>query len=171
MDHALSDIRILKLAEMYERAYEEFVLEMAEKYVHDDAIKKQLHKLAGPIDKHGERIAAAIERLNARLGDVDRASLERAALRDILDVERSARTFYLRYVEEVHDPDVAFLFRALAHEEGEHIRIAEDALALSDKKAGRVHLGEEAERALRLMEGSPRWEDASGIGRTRVTRA
>lgn len=155
MDPTLSDIGILKLAQMYERAYEEFVLEMAKKYVHDEDVKKRLAKLVGPADRHGERIVAEIERLNTSLGDVDRASLERAALRAVLHVERSARAFYMKFVEEIHDPGVAVLFRTLAREEAEHIRAAEDALAISDKKGSRPRLGEDTERLLRLMEHSP----------------
>lgn len=162
MNDRVDDIRILKIAEMYERAYESFVLEIAEKYVHDPAVKKLIHKLAGPNEKHGERIASAIERLNAQLGIVGRASLERAALRDVLDIERSARAFYMKYVEEVHDPGVAALFRALAHEEGEHIRIAEDALALCDKNHARAHLGVETERLLRLVAASQGEADPLG---------
>lgn len=157
MDPTLSDIRILKLAEMYERAYEAFVLEMAQKYVTDMDIRQKLRKLVDPNDGHGERIAAAIERLNQRVRDIDRASVERAALRDVLHVERSARAFYMKFVEEIHDPGVAVLFRTLAREESEHIRAAEDALAISDRKSGRPHHSEDTDRMLRVMEySSPR---------------
>lgn len=154
MDATLSDIRILKLAEMYERAYEAFVLEMARTYVHDPEARAKLDALAGPSDKHGERIAAEILRLNASLGPVDQAAVERAALRDVLEVERAARAFYLRFVEEVHDPAVAELFRALAREEGGHVRIAEEAIQLNDRKAGRFRIRPEVERELRLMENA-----------------
>lgn len=171
MDPQLSDIRILKLAEMYERAYEAFVIEMAQNYVTDLEIRQKLRKLVDPNDGHGERIAAALVRLNARVAPVDRASLERAALRDVLEVERSARAFYLRYVEEIHDTEAAQLFRQLAREEGEHVRIAEDALAISDRKHARPHLGAGAERALRLLDDSPSWEGTSDLTRTRLSKA
>lgn len=169
MEHALSDLRILKLAELYESAYETFILEMAEKHVRDEAVRSELHKLAQPSGAHGRRVADAIQRLNARLGPVDRAAVERAALLDVLEVERNARAFYMRYVEEIHDPEVAALFRALAREERWHIRIVEDALALSDRKAGRPHLGDQAERALRLLDVPPALE-REGVGRTRLSK-
>lgn len=62
MNPILSDIRILKMAEMYERAYEGFVPEMVERHVKDDSLKTRLRALAAPTDGHGERIAARIER-------------------------------------------------------------------------------------------------------------
>lgn len=167
MNEILSDIRILKLAEMYERTYEAFVLEMAAKYVQDAKVKESLAKLAGPSDKHGERISAHLERLNGSLGEVDRASLERAALQDILEVERSARAFYLRFVEEVRDPEVAELFRELAREEGGHIRIAEGALALNGRKTGRSKPDTEAERRLRMLDDAPSWEGTSDFRNAR----
>lgn len=171
MNPILSDIRILKLAEMYERAYEGFVLEMVERHVKDDSLKTRLRALAAPTDGHGERIAAHIERLNRRLGAADSAMLERAALLDVLEVERSARSFYLRFVEEVHDPDVAALFRELAREETNHVRLAEDAVALHDRKAGRIRMGFETERSLRLLDAPPLWEGSSDFGPTRSSRA
>lgn len=171
MDQTLSDIRILKLAEMYEHAYEAFVLAMAVEHVHDPAIRKKLQAIAGPKDRHGERIADEIKRLNAKLGPTDQVSIERAALQDVLEVERAARAFYLRFVEEIHDPKIAELFRELASEEARHIRIAEDALAMNDRKAGRPHLGNATERMLRLIEDAPSWEGTVDLSRSRDTRS
>lgn len=151
MKDILGDIRILKLAEMYERAYEGFVLEMATRYVRDPQIKKRLEALVSTTDGHGERIAAELARLSALVGEDERESVERAALLDVLEVERSARGFYLRFVEEVHDPLVADLFRDLAREEGAHVRIAEDALAQNDKRSGRPRLSAETQRMLRML--------------------
>lgn len=169
-EHIIGDIRILKLAEMYERAFETFLLEMAKKYVQDPAIRKKLAVLADPKDDHGERIAREIDRLNAELGAPDHASIERAALQDVLEVERAARAFYLRFVEEVRDPKVAELFRQLAREEAGHIRIAEDALALHDRHSGRLQVGDATERMLRLMEDPPSWEGTVDLDRTHLAR-
>ncbi len=152
MNPDLSDIRILKLAQMYERAYEAFVREVATEFVGDDAIKAKLGELSGPLDNHRDRIAAHLDRLNRKMGPVDPHVVERAALRDVLDVERAARAFYLRFVEEIHDPHVARLFRDVAREEAMHVRIVEDALALNDKKLARPHVGPGTERMLRLMD-------------------
>ena len=151
MDHRLGDIRILKLAEMYERAYEAFVLDLASRYVHDTEVVARLRALAGPADDHGARIAAELQRLNGTLGEVDQAALERAALQDVIAVERAAREFYIRFVEEVRDPRVADLFRHLAREEAAHVAIAEGALALSDRKAGRIKIAPETSRFVRMM--------------------
>lgn len=169
-ERVLGDVRILKLAEMYERAYEAFVLEMAERYVQDPDVRARLAKLTASTDKHGERIAAEIERLNAQLTDADRLGVERAALQDVIEVERAAREFYLRFLEEVHDKGVADLFRALAREEAAHVRIAEAALGVSDRKAGRPHVGEATERLLRLVEDAPSWEGSIDFGSTRMAR-
>lgn len=153
----LSDIRILKLAEMYERSYEDFVLQMAQRHVFDEAIREKLSGVVDPSEAHGERIAAQLTRLNARLGEIDRVHVERAALQDVLEVERSARSFYLQFVEEIRDPEVADLFRALAREEAHHIRLAEDAIQLHDRKFSRSRLSPEATKLLRIVdeEGGP----------------
>lgn len=165
MPDRLSDIRILKLAEMYERAYEGFVLDLATRYVDEPEIQAKLRALAGPSDDHEARIVAELERLNQEIGPLDRAAIERAALQDVLAVERAAREFYLKFVEEVHDRRVAQLFRSLAREEAAHVLIAEDALAINDRKAGRVKLGPEVARFLRMMdEHAPSQDD---LGRAR----
>lgn len=153
MNPILDDIRILKLAQMYERAYERFVLEMAQRYVRDVDVQRALEQLAKPRDRHAERISRELTRLTSLVGDADRASLERAALLDVLEVERAAREFYVRFVEHAHDPKVATLFRELASEERRHETLAEGALALSDRKAARVQLGSEAEKVLRTLGG------------------
>lgn len=166
VNHRLSDIRILKLAEMYEHAYEAFILDMATRYVQDPDVKTKLRTLAGPSDDHEARITGELERLNKDLGTVDRAAIERAALQDVIAVERAAREFYLKFVEEVHDPAVAELFRNLAREEAGHVRIAEAALALSDKKAGRPRLGPDTSRLLRMMADNASVDDLSPSRRT-----
>lgn len=162
VDPRLNDIRILKLAEMYERAYEGFVLEMAERYVWDPDIRGRVARLVAPADRHAERIAAELGRLSALADDADRAAFERAALRDVVEVERSARSFYLRYMDDLEDEGARKLFRELAKEESAHVRIAEDALAL-DERRRQASPDAETERMLRLMEETPIWEGTSDI--------
>lgn len=130
----IDDLRLLKLAEMYERAYEAFVLEVAERIVRNDAVREELRKLVGD-DRHGERIAAEMTRINAQLGPSDHADVEVAAVEDVVEVERAARDFYLRIVDRVHDPRLVELFRDLATEEEGHMRIALRALVLANGKA------------------------------------
>jgi rubrerythrin len=127
----LNDLRLLKLAEMYEAAYERFVLEVAGRMIEDEDVRALVMTLASPQDRHHERIVEQVERLNAALGPEDRSGILHAALLDVAEVERAARDFYLRRVDEVHDPGVAGLFRQLAHEEAQHARIAQKALDLA----------------------------------------
>jgi rubrerythrin len=131
----LNDLRLLKLAEMYEEAYERFVLEVAGRIVQDEEVRRPLMTLVAPTDQHHERIVAQIERLNARVGPEGQRSVERAAILDVCEVERAAHDFYVRVADQVHDPEVARLFRALAREEAGHMRIAAGALALAERKA------------------------------------
>lgn len=170
VDPLLNDIRILKLAEMYERAYEGFVLEMADKYVRDDEVKRRLHRLVAPTDRHGERIGVELQRLNALASEADQTAIERAAIRDVLEVERAARAFYLRFVEDLQDARCADLFRKLAREERAHVRIAEDALALSGKHTGRILIDDEMRRMLRLIEDTPSWEGTSDLSDVSVSK-
>ncbi|HEV8359961.1 MAG TPA: hypothetical protein VGR28_05825 [Candidatus Thermoplasmatota archaeon] len=147
----LNDIRLLKLAEMYESAYERFILELAARVVDDPQLRAGLGKLTDPNDRHGERIVAELERLNAKLGPADKPGVVRAALLDVADVERSARDFYARNADRVHDGRVAKLFRELAQEEGRHLHIAEDLLRIAARGvvgAGADLAGMEALRLL-----------------------
>lgn len=136
----LNDLRILKLAEMYELAFERFVLEMATRVIRDEGTRQRLANLAGPKDDHHGLLVAEIKRMNAALQPEDQAALEHAALLDVIEVERAAREFYLSHVDQVRDPAVVALFRRLAREEARHVEIAEDALAASDAHAGRQRL-------------------------------
>lgn len=129
-DPILHDIRLLKLAEMYERSYERFVLEMAAQFPEDDDVQEHLRQLVGGEDDHGARITTELSRLNAEAGDLDPVLIQRAALMDVVEVERTAREFYIKNADRAHDPAVASLFREMAREESQHIRLAEDALAL-----------------------------------------
>lgn len=138
MRHEVNDVRILKLAELYEVAYERSVADIAAQFAEDAMILEGLSRLVSPEARHPERIVEALERLNARLGSRDRSDLLRAALLDVRDVERSALEFYTRQADRVHDADVAALFRALAHDESEHVRIAEGLIKLADRQAGRL---------------------------------
>lgn len=136
MRDELHDVRLLKLAEMYEEAYERFVLHMADHVVRDPDLRTRLRALAAPGDRHHDRIAEHLRRLNARLGPEDQAAVERAALLDVVEVEEAARRFYLEHVDEAHDPEVARLFRELAGEEAEHARLAREALAALERRDG-----------------------------------
>lgn len=132
----LHDLRLLKLAAMYEEAYERFVVEVADRVVEDPALRARLSRLVDPRDRHAERIAAATRRLERTLGPADRAGAVRAALMDVCDVERAARDFYRGMADRVHDGEVAGLFRALAGEEDAHLRIAEGVLRDAERQAG-----------------------------------
>lgn len=162
----LDDVRLLKLAEMYENAFERFVLDVSQRYVEDEEVRAKLAALVGPTDAHAERIAAQLDRLNREIGPADRAGVERAALLDILDVERAAHDFYLRSLDKVHDSVVADLFRQLAREEGEHIRIAQDALALADRHRGRTPGREGEGQPTRIPNNeTPLWEGVSDLSK------
>jgi rubrerythrin len=149
----LEDIRLLKLAEMYEEAYERFVVELATHFLRDPALRERILQVASPEDQHHERIVAQLDRLNGALAEEDRAGMVRAALLDVRDVERAARDFYLAHVDRVHDPEVARLFRQLAAEEGRHLRIAEETLRIAERAAPRPTPDElRAAAALRMLD-------------------
>ncbi|MGQ0536627.1 MAG: hypothetical protein ACT4PT_11205 [Methanobacteriota archaeon] len=173
MKPVVNDIRLLKLAELYERAYEEFVLGIATDIVEDADVRARLLRLTSPQDRHGERIVAHLTSLNARVTEADRPAVLRAALLDVCDVERAARDFYLSHVDSVHEPAVARLFRELAAEEARHLRIAEETLALVDRRAGRIPQREdEGSETTRLFRDSvsPLWEGTSDYGGRKETR-
>lgn len=134
----IEDIRLLKLAEMYERAFERFVLQMHQFHVEDEDVRRKLAPLLDPRDDHEGRILRELQRLNADVATHDAALIERAAILDIEEVERAAHEFYVRHLDDVHDARVAALFRELAREEDRHARIASEALALADRRRGRV---------------------------------
>lgn len=166
----LNDIRLLKLAEMYEAAYEHFIVELAERVVKDDEIRRGVMKLVAPTDMHGERIAAQLVRLNESVSEEDHEGILHAALLDVRDVERAARDFYLGHADQVHDPEVAKLFRNLAHEEGEHLRIAEGLLQLHQRKTGRAFAPDEFAgfRLLTSADAPPLREGVSDFGHSRL---
>lgn len=165
----LNDIRLLKLAELYERAYEQFVLELAENASDDPEVLERLKLLVSPDDRHGERISEQLERLNREVTLAERADVVRAAIMDVCDVERSAREFYVRHIDDLRDPQVAKLFRELAAEEARHARIATDALRVLDRRHGG-----RAVEALRIVrepaDEIPMWEDVldPGAGGSRI---
>lgn len=128
----VDDLRHLKLAELYEMAYERFILEVALRTVTDERIRRSLLTLAPAGESHHGRIAAEIARLNASLSPEEAEEVTRAALLDVLEVERAARDMYLRLADRVHDPAIVKLFRALAKEEEGHVRLAEDLVTLAD---------------------------------------
>jgi rubrerythrin len=167
----LNDIRLLKLAELYERAYEEFVLEVAERIVDDEPTRAKLMHLVDPRDHHAERIAAHLARLNGAVSPDEHGDVLRAALMDVCDTERSARRFYLEHADKVHDPQVARLFRELAEEEGRHARLADEALSALERRLG-THASKARVEALRLGdelgESLPSWEGSADLGTTRL---
>jgi rubrerythrin len=128
MKPELNDLRILKLAEMYEAAYERFVLEMANRVVKDEEVRKKLLTLA--TDDHHDRIVEEIDRLNAALSPEDQRQVERAALLDVVEIERASRDFFVAHADQVHDPRIVKLFRRIVREEEAHVRLAEEALGV-----------------------------------------
>lgn len=143
------DIRLLKLAELYEEAYERFVVQMATQVVEDGEIRDLLWKLVDPGDAHAERIAAQLERLNAAIGEEAKEDVLLAALKDVCEVERTAWDFYRLHSTSVKDPQVRALFDELAHEERRHYTIAREALALARRRAGLPVFGDEKAAAYR----------------------
>jgi hypothetical protein len=162
MRSELNDIRLLKLAELYEGAFEQFIIELAARFVDDPAIIAKLAALNSPDDRHRERIVTEMERLNAQVDPEARIEITRAALLDIRDIETAARDFYMRQADQVHDPHVANLFKSLAREEEAHRRIAQDAIAMADRKAGRVLSGKTLSEELRLMSDPISWARSGG---------
>lgn len=128
MDAQLEDLRILRLAAMYEEAFESFVARMMERHL-DGPTKARLAPLQPDRDQHAERIRALLARIERALPPDAEPALQRAILVDVVEVERAAREFYFNHLEDVHDPQLVRLFHELAAEEGKHGRIAEDALA------------------------------------------
>lgn len=128
MNDVGDDLRILKLAELYEDAYERFVREAALRTVEDPGMRAKLLRLAPLDDPHGARIAAERRRIEARLGPADKPAVLVGTLLDVVEVERAARSFYLSALTQAHDPGLVKLFRELAREEETHVGIAEDVL-------------------------------------------
>ncbi|HLE97255.1 MAG TPA: ferritin family protein [Candidatus Thermoplasmatota archaeon] len=151
----LNDIRLLKLAEFYETAYERFVVELATYVVRDDETRRRLAKLLE--GDHHERIVRELERLNARMREDDAAGVLRAAILDVVEVESAARDFYRDNAERVHDGVVARLFRELAREEEGHVRIAEAALHdAEERRVAAAGVGIEGTSQTRLFpKGTP----------------
>lgn len=145
----LEDLRMLKLAEMYEMAYERFVNEMAERVVRSGEAHHVLKDIAPRAGAHRERIAHHLARLSDLLDPSSQQKLEQAALQDVVDLETAGREFYVRGAARLHDPLVSALFHDLAREEGEYARLAEGALsAIGGPQASR-----EVDARLRVMLG------------------
>lgn len=135
----LDDIRILKLAEMYVRSYQRFVHEMSAQFARDPAVMRHLRRLVDPQEDHAARITQQLARLNASVGPEDALDADRAALLDVVEVERAARKFFLERADAVHDPKVAALFREMAREQAERTSFAEDALAVVMRRSSRSY--------------------------------
>ena len=163
------DLRILRLAQLYEEAYETFVREVARELVTDEALRRRLERLAPPDDEHGARIAELLGRIRDRLGPDDALAAERAAIQDVLDVERAAREFYLRHVDDLHDPEAVALFRDLAREESEHVRVAEQVLDAHDARMRRAGFEPRLRRIHDVLDMAdpPLREGAGDLGRAR----
>lgn len=167
MKSELNDIRLLKLAELYEAAFEQFIVELASRFIDDDAIRARLAALNSPQDRHRERIVSEMERLNAQIDPGDQFDVMRAALLDIRDVETAAREFYMRQADQVHDERVANLFQSLAREEEVHRRIAQETIAMADRRAGRALSGKDLSEELRLLSEPISWALSGGHGEHR----
>lgn len=135
VDSLMNDIRLLRLAEMYESAFEAFVVELAARDIRDASLRKELLTVISPDEDHGGRVQTEMQRLHEALGPEAAAALERGAILDVIDIERAAREFYMTHVDSVHDPRVVKLFRELAMEEDRHARIAERVLVKSGHSA------------------------------------
>ena len=133
----VEDLRQLKLAELYETAYERFILDVALRTVTDPRIRDALLTLAPAGDGHRRVLAEEVARIHAELTPEERAEVTRAALLDVVEVERAARDMYLRLADRVHDPRIVRLFRTLAKEEEAHVRLALDLVMLTDGPDGR----------------------------------
>ncbi|HWH07750.1 MAG TPA: hypothetical protein VNX21_01025 [Candidatus Thermoplasmatota archaeon] len=132
MNPRVDDLRHLKLAELHESAYERFVVEVATGVVEDPRIRAALLALAPVGGGHHPRLAGEMARINAELTPAERAEVTRAALLDVVEVERAARDLYLRLADRVHDPRLVRLFRALAKDEERRVRLAQDLVVLAD---------------------------------------
>lgn len=141
--------------------------------VEDPEVKAKLMLLVSPTDRHHERIVAQMQRLQAAMTPAEQAGLLRAALLDVCDVERSARDFYLRQADQVHDGEVAKLFRQLAREEEGHMRIADEALKLAHRRHAHAPDDQQLTDVLRLLgDGNsvPLREGVTDFGRHRHPR-
>ena len=136
----LEDLRQLKLAELYEMAYERFILDVALRTA-EGSVRDTLLKLGPAGEGHGQRIAEEMERINAELTPEEREEVTRAALLDVVDVERAARDMYLGLADKVHDPRLVRLFRSLAKEEEAHVKLALDLVVLADAPREQLDLG------------------------------
>lgn len=160
-----TDLRLLKLAELYEDAYERFVRDIALETIEDPAMRARLLHLAPPEDDHAKRIHAERERVESSLGPEDKPAIVLGALIDIVEVERAARNFYLASFRETYDPRIAHLFRQLAREEEKHTEIAQRILRDAEA-ALRPAEGAQPED-LTIIETPPLWEGVIDFGAER----
>lgn len=126
MKPELGDLRVLRLAEIHERAYERFLRDVAER-LDDPQTQSRLTRLADS-DERAQRIAREIARLVAKLSPEDQGEAARADLLEVIDVEREALDFYVRHVDAVHDPALVQLFHDLARQGRDHVHVAETVL-------------------------------------------
>lgn len=165
MDPNLDDLRFLRLAAMYERAYEGFVHESSKNHL-SERNRLRLAPLEPERDDHEGRIRALIDALNARIPPEKRDAVERAVLMDIVEVERAAREFYLDHLDRAHDPAVVALFQSLAREEGRHVRIAEDALdAVNASSRREVNANDAEDFRMLVASDPPLWEGTTDLDR------
>jgi rubrerythrin len=162
MDVHLEDLRILRLARMYEHAYESFVQTVASEHL-DDETRALLAPLAPERDRHEERVQEAIDRIERSMPAGEERALMRSVLLDVVEVERAAREFYLDHLDRVHDKDAVRLFHELAAEEARHVEVAERAL----DALGPVASAREAPDDERV----PAWEGTSDMRARKRRRA
>lgn len=172
MNPDVQDLRVLRLALLYEEAYEAFVRRVARELVTDPHLRGRLERLAPQGDAHAARVGGLLDEVSARLGPGDAHDVERAAIQGVVEVERAARAFYLRHVEELRDPRAVALFREMAREEASHVREAERALEEHDARMRRAGLEPRIRRihaTLHSLDVSPR-EGSGGLGGGRAWR-
>lgn len=157
-----TDLRLLKLAELYEDAYERFVRDVALRTIADPTMRARLLQLAPPEDDHAKRIHAERERVEASLEPEDEPAVILGALTDVLEVERAARNFYLASLQETYDPKIAQLFRQLAREEEKHTDLARGILRDAEATLGPAPGAEPEDLA--ILEAPPLREGVSDFG-------
>ncbi len=165
----LNDLRILKLAQMHEQAFSRFVGEVATPQIQDESLRDHLAHIAPPTDRTHARLAAEAERLSSSVGANHHANRERALLLDILELAEAEREFYVRHMDELHDPRAVRLFRELVHVQEERVQQARRLLRAADARSSerKRRVGAESTLGSLLSEDDvPLREGVSDYGRS-----
>lgn len=135
MIEGAEDLRILRLAKLYEDAYHAFIRDALREQA-DPGTREKLAALLPPQNKHVDELERQEARLRSQLRDADAPQLAAGVLADIVDVERATREFYFQNADRIHDPALAQLFRELARDGTRQGEIAEAALDDYRRKKG-----------------------------------